>query len=605
MTGKTKKTRLESLQETQGGEGTQLRKTRRKPEAAVDQMQGPEDSPVSPPPSVLLPSAESLGILANPESVEGMLKAGAYSNYLDTYAIALANSMESPAIAKALAPPPSAFSFGTMSYMPDPQAGGLISWPGIPPEAIQRLARTTIAPELIIATRITDVLRYAQRASHPWRPGWKVEMRQAAMKPTRGDLRDIREAEVFIANCNIEMGSTRARQRDAAGYRGFRGFLAAAVRDFLTYDAMAIWTDMDHLDRVKAWAPIPAGNIRLADPQVGYRGNPAHFAVLIDQGGSVKRAFTRDQLIWYVGHPRNDPDIAGYPWSRVDAGMRVIQSFEDAFELNANTFSKSSIPMGILLLKGMGFTTNELDLITRQMQNLKRGVSKSWGLPAMVVPDQSDVEFLNMSAAHGQDMLYRDHMNLTIAVFCILYQFPWRRLGYHASGQSQDSEVSMANRQSAPPAEEEDAGLITLLCDIESAINEYILWTRWPHLQLSFSGKAPREDAREFENKSLSRTWGERRAENDLPTLESLAPDEESKKVAKLLSMMPVDPGLVTAWGNLVTKSMGIVQPGDSNSGASTASPPFQASRDPAAAESHGAIAGVRRHSPRRASRAK
>lgn len=544
---------------------------------------------------VILPSPESVGVPSRVGSVEDITKAESYSRRLDIYSAALSRAMESPS-AKALSPPPSAFSFGTMSYMPDPQAGGLISWPGIPPEAIQRLARTTIAPELIISTRITDVLRYAQRASHLWRPGWHIVMRQASMKPTRGDLRDIREAEVFIANCNAEFGSTKARARDAAGYTGFRNFLSIAVRDFLTYDSMAIWTDMDRLDRVKAWAPVPAGNIRLADPRVGYRGNPAHYAVLVDQGGAVKRAFTRDELVWYVGHPRDDPDIAGYGWSRIDAGMRIIQSFEDAFELNANTFSKSSIPMGILLLKGMGFTANELDLITRQMQNLKRGVSKSWGLPAMVVPDQSEVEFLNMSAAHGQDMLYREHMNLTIAIFCILFQFPWRRFGYHASGTTGDSEISMANRQQSPPAEEEDVGLIALLNHIEAVVNEYILWTRWPHLQLVFSGKAPREDAREFENKSLSRTWGERRAENDLPTLESLAPDEDSKKIAKLLSLMPVDPGLVTAWANLVTKALG----GPEGGQAASSAPQFPASKDPAAAEDHGATAGVRRHSRRR-----
>lgn len=937
---------------------------------------------------VILPSPESLGLAPDssfPLAPEAVLDTANYQQRLDAYSLALSRAMEIPetprllsktaaatALSKVLSPPPSAFSFSTMSYMPDPQAGGLISWPGIPPESIQRLARTTVAPELIISNRITDVLRYAQQASHPWRPGWKVQMRQASAKPSRSDLQDIRAAESFLANCNIELDATQARARDAAGYKSFRNLLATITRDFLTYDAIALWTDMDHLGRVKAWAPMPAGNIRLADPQVGYRGNKRHFAVLIDQGGTVKRPFTRDQLTWYIGHPRDDPDIGDYPYcysgdtevltrngwkifseidssvdllatlntesgkfewqsptaviwepyagpmihqhsrtldllltpnhrillqgrwsvcnnsskskkptyrfrnageflakpptnndvipavskwvgeeimdqkfggencreisisgndycalvgaylaegfvprgannnniyicqreyskgyspyrellervnggksvyysgdrfvlcgkglashlaefgmdcyskhipesiinatpeqiaiflkyfaygdgnsktirrtsrftknsdgisqslittsltmanqlqeliqkvghsasiqrreggfkkhfhnevrkkdgstriydyespiadsyvvrirrsktqsfnikevtytghigcavvpngtlyirrngkpawsgnSRIDAGMRIIQSFEDAFTLNADTFTKNSIPMGMLLLKGMGFTPNELDLLVRQFQNLKRGTSKAWGMPAMVVPDQSEVEFLNLSAAHGQDMLYREHMNLTVCLFCILYQFPWRRLGYHSSGSQGDSEIAMARGQTAPPVEEEDVGLIALLSHLESLFNEYILWTRWPHLQMVFTGKAPREDAREFENKSLSRTWGERRAENDLPSLEALAQGDEMKRIAGYLDMMPVDPGLVTAWGNLVTKALGLGGPGGEGGGGGAA---FPASRDPAKSESHGATAGVRRHSPRRAAR--
>lgn len=562
--------------------------------------------PPSPMPRVLLPSPESFGLAAS-DTPAAIQDANRYSTHLDIYSKAMAQAMEPMAgllTSKALAPPPSAFSFSTMSYMPDPQAGGLISWPGIPPESIQRLARTTIAPELIIATRINDVLRYAQRASHPWRPGWRIEMRAASAKPSRSDLQDIRAAETFISNCNIELDATQARRRNAAGYMDFRRFLAVAVRDFLTYDAIALWTDMDRLGRIKAWVPLPAGNIRLADPMVGYRGNPKHFAVLIDQGGTVKRPFTRDELIWSVGHPRDDPDIGDYPWSRVDAGMTILNSFQNAFELNSGVFEKSAIPMGILLLKGMAFTTNELDLIVRQMQNLKKGVSKSWGLPAMAVPDGSDVEFLNMSAAHGQDMLYREHMNLTISLFCILYQFPWRRFGYHASGTAPDSEIAMANRQSAPPAEEEDTGLISLLLHMESVINEYILWTRWPHLQLVFSGKSPREDAREFENKSLARTWGERRAENDLPTLESLAKDEDTKRVARLLDMMPVDPSMSTGFTQITTKALGL----DGGAGGAgqerTPGAPFPSSKDPARSEAHGATAGVRRHSPPRRARA-
>src|SRR5574337_889398 len=206
--------------------------SQRKPAATRKAKQSTSKRAAPRQPQVLLPSPESLGLTAQAElplSIEEMVGSTSYQQKLDSYSLALSRSMESPetpsllsktalSAAKALTPPPSAFSFSTMSYMPDPQAGGLISWPGIPPEAIQRLARTTVAPELIISTRIADVLRYSQRASHLWRPGWRVEMRAASARPSKSDLRDIRAAESFLANCNVEMDATQARKRDAAGY---------------------------------------------------------------------------------------------------------------------------------------------------------------------------------------------------------------------------------------------------------------------------------------------------------------------------------------------------------------------------------------------------
>ncbi len=1293
-------------------------------------------------PRVLLPSMESLGLI-DPTDAEILKTTLGRVQRLDAYALAASKAMEEPgatSLSKALTAPPSAFSFATMSYMPDPQAGGLLSWPGIPPESIQRLARTTIAPEIIIGNRIADVLRYAGRSTHPWKSGWRIEMRQAHKTPSAADLREIRAAEAFIANCNVEYSATQARERDGAGYSDFRTFLATVVRDFLTYDAMAIWTDMDRLGRIKAWSPIPAGNVRLADPKIGYRGNRDWFAVLVDQGGAIKRPFTRENLIWHVGHPRSDPDIGNYPYcysedtevlttagwktfdkidqdadklasmnldsgvfewqspecvtwepyhgrmirfhsrtldllvtpnhrmvlqsrqeiyspskfvrkspyriaiaedllgrragydmipavswwngeevpemsfkgegnnckeltmsgddycallgaylaegyvpkgvnrnntyicqkeyskgyapykellaringkevyyngdqfvlsgkglaehlatwgpscyskripdaimnattrqirifldfmvkgdgniknfarksrlagnctgkqitvtttskmmadqlqelaqkagmsasvnlrpggrrtrfvhniprkdgsirhydyesvvadsylvsfrnsiaqsfntdeedysgfigcatvpngilyvrrkgrpiwsgnSRIDYGMRIIQSFEDAFTLNSKVFTENSTPMGMLLLKGMGFSQNELDLITRQFQNLKKGVcfsadtevltrkgwktfdqvdlrkdqmatlhaetrefqwqkpsartwedydgpmyefhsgklrlmvtpnhrmiwartrrdtkncrqlkistaaelaelitqrepntlgipvtstwkgvpiapkhygpnyrrdtevdmtgddyaafmgmylaegciarngfsvrdgspitkicisqfkkskgyypfktllssirkapihgtevelsfscpelakhledfgdsalnksipeeimnataeqinifldyytlgdghsdicevkhwntekwrsverriiatssrrmadqlqelaqkagysaavytrpakevkargriihinesycvvfhlselrglkvekttysgkigcvtvpngiilvrrdgqlawggnSKSWGLPAMVVPDKSDVTFLELSAAGKErDMLYREHMNLVMGVFCLSYQFPWRRFGFHTSGAPRDSEQALAGKSYAPPTEEEDIGLITLLGHIETVLNEYVLWSRFPSLQLCFTGKSPREDSRQYEVTSLSRTWGERRAENDLPGLDTLVQDPDLKRIAQVLSLMPIDPSLTSPATNLITKMLGLDgQPGQRGKDAGPGK--FHSSIDPAKVAEHGHTAGVRQHSTSAATR--
>ena len=84
--------------------------------------------------------------------------------------------IDKPAYAKALNAPPSAFSFGRISYAPDAAVnGGVIQWPGINPDSLRKVARENIAPQLIIGMRVDDIIRYSSYSNHIWRPGWHIE----------------------------------------------------------------------------------------------------------------------------------------------------------------------------------------------------------------------------------------------------------------------------------------------------------------------------------------------------------------------------------------------------------------------------------------------
>jgi len=541
-----------------------------------------------------LPSPEALGIYSDftPESMGRVQE-------LNSYSTALVKAMEpQDPLAKALGAPPTAFSFVTMSYMPDPQSGGLMSWPGIAPGSLQKLARTNLAPEMIISTRIADVLRYSHISSHPWKPGWRIEMKDRSSSPTTWDKRDMRACESLIENCSLDGSADTPRKRDALGYLPFKKFLAAVVRDFLTYDAIALWTDMDQRGRVKGFVPVPSGNIRLADPKIGYLGNPKDFAVMVDQAGTVVQPFTRDELVWHVGNPKLDPDWGGYGWSRLDAGMRLIDAFQAAFDMNTDVFSKNSFPTGMMLLKGAGWTQNELDAIARQISNLKKGVSKIWSMPAMVVPKDSDVDFLDLNASNEKDAMYQNHMNLVMGVFALLYNFPHDRLGFRISGSGPDAGEKSGggdDKNQTLVTADEDIGLINLLSSLEFVLNEYIIKTRFPHLQLVFSGKAPREDAREYEAKQLAETFGERRAAADLPALEELAQGPDAKKIAKLMDLAPIDPGLSGIFQSLITAYIASKEKAKNEPAKPGAA--FPATKDPAKGEAHGAMSGVRRSS--------
>jgi hypothetical protein len=192
--------------------------------------------------------------------------------------------------------------------------------------------------------------------------------------------------------------------------------------------------------------------------------------------------------------------------------------------------------------------------------------------------------------------MYQNHMNLVMGVFSLLYQFPHDRLGFRISGKGPDAgeEKAGGDKNQTLVTADEDIGLINLLSSLEFVLNEYIIKTRFPHLQLVFCGKAPREDAREYEAKSLAQTYGERRAAADLPTLETLAQGPDAKKIAKLMDLAPIDPGLAGIFQSLVTAYVASKEKAKSDA-AGQPGARFPATKDPAKGEAHGAMSGVRR----------
>jgi hypothetical protein len=483
--------------------------------------------------------------------------------------------------------PPSSQSFLTTSYMPDLSNSGLSSWVGIPPESLAKIASENIAPQLIIGQRIADVLSYANLSKHPWKRGWRITHRQADKSPTKETRSDIVLAENFIMNCNTELTGS---ERDKRGYTSFRQFLAMLSRDSLTYDGMAVWTDRGDDGAVQAFKCLYAGNIRMAMPG-GYMNNPDIWAAMVDQTGTVITTFTREELVWYVRNPRSEPDTYGYGLPELQIGVRLIQAFQNAFDVNADQFARNHVPNGMLLLKGVGWVQRQLDILTRVWNNLKSGITKQWAFPALVVPKDGDLSILDLSDIKGKDAYYENLINLSMGAFCTVFRFPPHRLGYRISGKGTDTELP--NQTAMERVDEEDIGKEELLGHIELMINEYLLSSRFPHLQFEFTGKNPKEDAREYEERSLAMTMKERRANVGLSSLEDVAKetkDEAIINVAKAMDLAPIDPGVAGIFQALIS-SQGLTNKGIGQEGR------IDPKIDPAESEMHGGISGVRRDS--------
>lgn len=492
--------------------------------------------------------------------------------------------------AKSIAAVPSAFTYGTLSLLPDTAAnGGLIQWPGINPDSLRKIVRENIAPQMIIGMRIDDVLRYSQLSDQNWRPGWKIEPVQQTAEHSEDERKQILEAIRFIQQSNIETTYSQVRQRDAQRLTGFQKFLSLIVRDSMTYDAIALWTDMDMGGKVKAYTALPGGNIRLATKS-GYMNDPRKFACAVDTGGRVIQSFTRDELTFYVRNPRTDPDVFGYGYSEVEMGVRVVSAFQNAFELNASTFDKSAIANGIMTISGGTVTQKQIDYMTRLFSNMKKGISKAWALPVVGLSGQSKIEIIDLTRLKGNDVYYKEFMNMLVGALCVLWRFPVARLGYKISGMHKDSDP--APDPTPSKMDEADPGLPSLLIHIECLLNEYVIQTRWPGLRFRFCGKSPAEDTREFEARSMAQTWKESRKQANLQPLTSIAPPW-LKKFAEVLELSPNDANRSGAFQSVASSFLKSTMEGGDGKDSEQAGSLMPHGGDPARKLSHGRTSGA------------
>ena len=857
--------------------------------------------------------------------------------------------------AKALgATPPQAMAYARLSFMPDPANYGLMQWPGIQPESLRKIAQDNIAPQMIIRSRVSDLRRYSGLSTHPWKPGWEITLRDPDETPSAKQREDVKAAQQFLLNCSREGVYIDPQDRDAHQIAPFATFLCGMVNDTLTFDGWSVWTDRDRVGRVRSFANLPAGLVRLAMPKQGFRGDPRVYAALVDETGTPVAAFTRDDMTWKVRNVRTDPAVIGYGYSEVEICVRLIQAFQAAVDLNADTFcysedtevltrdgwklfgdtdiscdefatlntlnsqleyqkatdkvwkdyegdmyalssrsvdlavtpnhrvvvryrpdfltgrnsgytvyraddmyakmqgmtkssrnnyclpmvsvwegveigpqefvsnppqytsatsrtisgddycafmgmylsegnlttqkgdkpgvktridihqrnyskgyepfktllthilghepgytadrfwlgwrgmaehlsafgsncyskripqtilnatprqqaifwdyymlgdgsespsgrqhiattsrimadqlqelaqkmgfaatvhtvdaskndmpinghavksravrydvylkqsvmqsfdmekgrykgkigcvsvpngtlyvrrngkaawcgnTRNGIPNGIMKLKGDFWQQEQVDALMREWTNMKRGVSKMWGMPVVAVPEDGDIEIMDFMDMKGYDVRYKDHMNMMMGCACVVYQYPVRRLGMFVSGHGKDNQP--VPDESVEQAGVDDPGLPALLQFIEEAVNEYLLWPAWPHLQFGFKNKNPKEDARSYAELTKARTWKESRAAVDLSSLASTAP-KWLKPMAEILELCPEDPSKVSAFQTMAVKMLEskvgeLGSPDEASPGA-----PFPSLKDPAKTQEHGHRVGVRRNS--------
>jgi hypothetical protein len=536
--------------------------------------------------------------------------------------------------------PPSTQSFGRISYMPNNSSSqlGVLQWPGLPPDTLQKLAREMLGPQMIIGIREDDVLRYADLSDQPWRPGWMIRPMDAMEEADKETRKQIRDAEQFISNSGFGKEFIDPINRDRLQRPSFSKFLLEIVRDSLTYDGIAIWIDREQngdgtWGRINSYAPLPAGKIRLlarpdisqtdriregelnfygatnmAGKKVNFDPNNPPFAVVVDETNNIVKSFAREELIWYTRNPRVDAEVSGYGYPEIEMALILVTGFNNAIQFNADIFDKNSIPKGILAIKG-NFTQRQFDALGRIWDNLQRGQRADWTLPAIQLSEKGEIEVINLEPLRKEPAYYNNLINLFMGALATIFRVPVHRLGYKISGTERDS------RPDTPKSlqTEEDVGLPALLTHLELLINDYLIKDRWPLLKFVFTGKSPKEDARLYEAQILAMTYNEKRASVGLKPYEKIVDFgdiEGADLISELMGAAPVDPGMAGIYQSVIAglakggafgMPMAGGEGGGGNSGGTgkikTSGSRFTSKKDPAVSETHGHASGVRRDS--------
>lgn len=288
--------------------------------------------------------------------------------------------------------PPNTQSFSRINYMPTSAAGeyGILQWPGIPPESLEKMSKEHVAIEMLVGLRVDDVLRYADVSEFPWRPGWQIKAR-TGIEIDSSIRREIKDATDFLINGGVGGTYNDPRLRDSLSRVDFSRFLAEITRSSLVFDGIAVWTEFDDFGKIVSFAPYPAQNIRLVanEPNANtskqtnflnlYANStltnlnshnisriPPFFAVAVDDTGNIIEKFTRYQLTWYVRNPRVDTYVNGYGFPEAEQGITLVNGFTNAIKFNADLFDKNAIPKGLLTIKGNFCYSEDTEVLTKR-----------------------------------------------------------------------------------------------------------------------------------------------------------------------------------------------------------------------------------------------
>lgn len=402
-------------------------------------------------------------------------------------------------------------------------------------DSLRAMVDQTPVLNAVIMTRVRQVQRFCRGAdSNVDAPGFEIRHADRKHELTQAEAKTYAQVAHFFGGCGWERNP---RKRRALGRDSFPQFMAKAVRDTLSLDAVAIETEYKRNRRLgmDGFYLVDGGSVRLC-PEIGYRGDPDVYALQVVQG-RICSAYGYEDLIYEPRNPRSDVLSGGYGLPETEILVRVVTGFLNAMNLNLRGFTDNAIPRGVLHLSG-NYSQEDLVSFRRYWNSMVKGVNSSWSVPVLISKDQESKASFEKFGVDIDDVLFSKWMTFLVSIICAVYGMSPAEINFDAFSGGTTSPLSGSDT-SERLAASKDSGLRPLLAYFENLFTDYIATEFGDDLVFRWTGLDPVDAEKRHELRKAVLTVNEIRAEEGYEPLEGPLGDA------------PLNPSLVGPWMQL------------------------------------------------------
>ena len=322
----------------------------------------------------------------------------------------------------------------------------------------------------VVLTRIRQIQRFCGIQEDVNGIGFTVRHIDKNHTVTDGERESMAMLTRFVQNCGWEFNP---RKRKKLHRDNFPTLMGKLVRDSLTMDSCAIETEFKRDRRLglDGLAVVDGETIRLTALD-GYRGDTDIFAVQVIDG-TVRTAYTYDDLIYEPRNPRSDVMLAGYGMAETELLVRTVTGFLNAMTYNIDGFSKNAIPKGVLHLSG-DYSQDDLISFRRYWNSMVKGASSQWSVPVLVSRDQESKASFEKFGVDFDEMAFSKWITFLASLTCAIYGMSPSEINFDSFTGGATSALSGSDT-AEKLAESKDKGLRPLLSYFEGLISDYVI----------------------------------------------------------------------------------------------------------------------------------
>jgi len=396
-------------------------------------------------------------------------------------------------------------------------------------DAMRTMVRKTPVLAAAILTRVRQIRRFCTAQADSG-PGFRIRHRDRSHKPNKEETKSIQLLEQYVENCGWEWNPLR---RDILQRDTFGDFVAKLAEDTLILDSAGIEVEYRRDKRGIAGIYAVDGATLRRCTEEGYDGDDAVFALQV-VSGTIRTAYTREDLVLKARNPSSSIYRAGYGQSEVDLMVQVVTGILNAMDLNIAGFTRNEIPQGVLHISG-NFDKGDADSFRAYWRNLMLGVNQRWKMPILFSKDQESKASFERFGVEFSEMMFSKWMTFLVSIVCALLGMSPDEI--NSEGFSAGNRSALAGDDTAEKlANSREKGLRPNLSYLEQLFSSYLIQPLSDQYVFEWTGMEEDDAQTTQELNKLAWTW------NELREAQGLKPDTTD------LGKAPLNPSLIGPW---------------------------------------------------------